>query len=323
MLKMCKVSIIVPVHDSERYLRACVASLTAQTHRDIEIVLVENASSDSSLELCRKLSETDSRIKVLHLDLGDPAYARNEGIRASEGEYIGFVDSDDTVDPDMYEQMLKLAVDKGLDVVICDLVKKYDYRSDRVEYVNDGKVTVASPMDFLKKNFKDQIAQSACTVLCRRELFDKVQFPVGRYYEDTATTWRLLQAARTAGHIARPFYHYYRHSGSIVHTASFKIHYGHVLADIERVDFINSCPEFSEAERQDLASRPMALFYRHFKKMVKLAETEEEKEICRNCRDWAMSVPDGYRLKFRYNMIRISVCRCWKMFCLLQRREIL
>ena len=108
-----------------------------------------------------------------------------------------------------------------------------------------------------------------------------------------------------------------------MHTASFKIHYGHVLADIERVDFINSCPEFSEAERQDLASRPMALFYRHFKKMVKLAETEEEKEICRNCRDWAMSVPDGYRLKFRYNMIRISVCRCWKMFCLLQRREIL
>ena len=85
---MCKVSIIVPVHDSERYLRACVASLTAQTHRDIEIVLVENASSDSSLELCRKLSETDSRIKVLHLDLGDPAYARNEGIKVSEGVYL-------------------------------------------------------------------------------------------------------------------------------------------------------------------------------------------------------------------------------------------
>lgn len=316
---MSKISVIVPVHNTEKYLRKCVASLTAQTYGHIEIILVENASSDGSLALCHELASHDDRIKVIHADIGDPAHARNEGVKASTGEYIGFVDSDDTVEPDMYEQMLSLAEKSDLDIVFCDFVKTYDYRTNRFEFASDGTAAVGTSKEFLEKIFKDQIPNSVCTLLCRRRLFNDVHFPVGRYYEDTATTWRLVLAARTAGYIARPLYHYYRHSGSIVHTPSFKIHYGHVLADMERIDFINSCPEYSAAEKMELGSKSLALFYRHFRKMIVLADSEAEKEICFRCREWLMSLPKGYKLKFKYAMISQGVRNYWNLFCIAHR----
>lgn len=316
---MHKISVIIPVHNAEKYLRTSVASIKAQTYKSIEIVLVENASSDGSLALCYEIAAEDPAVKVVHSDLGDPSNARNEGILASSGDYIGFIDSDDTVDPEMYDQMLKLVIEEKLDIIFCDFVKKYDYRSDRQEYADSGKITIESPMELLKKNFKDQIPQSACTLLCKKELFDNVKFPVGRYFEDTATTWRLLLEAKKAGHIARSFYHYYRHGGSIVHTASFKIHYGHVLADMERIDFINSYSGYSDSERLELGARPLALFYKHFSKMVKLARTDEEKQECIRCREWSLALPSDYRLKFKYSLLRTLTRRYWKLFCFMKR----
>ena len=135
---MHKISVIIPVHNAEKYLRTSVASIKAQTYKSIEIVLVENASSDGSLALCYEIAAEDPAVKVVHSDLGDPSNARNEGILASSGDYIGFIDSDDTVDPEMYDQMLKLVIEEKLDIIFCDFVKKYDYRSDRQAYADSG-----------------------------------------------------------------------------------------------------------------------------------------------------------------------------------------
>ena len=320
---MCKVSIIVPVHNTEQYLPTTVESLLAQTYKNIEIILVENASTDGSLALSHALADKYDRIKVIHTDIAGPANARNMGIDAATGEYIGFVDSDDTVDPDMYEKMIEISIEKDLDIVLCDFVKKYDYRSDRFEYINDGKITIDDPMEFLKKNFKNQIPQSACTLLCRKELFTDVRFPIGRYFEDTATTWRLLVAAKSAGHIARPFYHYYRHGGSIVHTSNFQIHYGHVLADIERVDFINEHTAYTDAEKTDLGGKSIELFCKHLKKMVALAKTEEEKQACLESRKWLLNLPVKYRLRLKYRFTYMTILQCWCIFCLLRRKDII
>lgn len=316
---MPKISIIVPVHNTEKYLRKCVASLTAQTYSDIEIILVENASTDNSLALCHTLAKEDSRIKVRHLDIGDPSRARNEGINAASGEYIGFIDSDDTIEPEMYEEMMKLATAENLDIVFCDFVKRYDYRSDRYVFNNSGKVTVGTAKEILKLNFKDQIPQSQCTLLCHRNFLDDVRFPEDRYYEDTATTWKLLLRANKAGHIARPFYHYYRHSGSIVHTPSFKIHYGHILADIERIEYINASADFTEEEKMKLGIKPLEGFYRHFRKMVSLAKTKEEKAICHKCRDWVISLPYEYNLRKKFSRTRTMISRHWRIYCILYR----
>ena len=316
---MHKISIIVPVHNTEKYLRKCVASIQAQTYKNIEIILVENASTDNSLALCHELAKEDDRINVIHLEVGDPSIARNEGIKASTGEFLGFIDSDDTIEPDMYEQMINLAIKEELDIVFCDFVKKYDYRSDRYIFENSGKITVAPAKEILKLNFKDKITQSQCTLLSRKEIFSDIHFPENRFYEDTATTWKLLLKAQKAGHIARPFYHYYRHSGSIVHTPSFKIHYGHVLADIERIEFINASQLYSKEEKLELGIKPLEGFYRHLRNMVSLAKSKEEKDICIECREWSMGLPHEYRLRKKYSRIRNMANNHWKTFWILNR----
>ena len=316
---MHKISIIVPVHNTEKYLRKCVASIQAQTYKNIEIILVENASTDNSLTLCHELAKEDDRINVIHLDVGDPSIARNEGIKAATGDFLGFIDSDDTIDSEMYEQMLNLIIKEELDIVFCDFVKKYDYRSDRYVFENSGKVIVASAQEILKLNFKDKITQSQCTLLSRKKLFDEISFPENRYYEDTATTWKLLLKAKKAGHIARPFYHYYRHSGSIVHTPSFKIHYGHVLADIERIEFINASQMYSKEEKLELGIKPLEGFYRHLRNMVSLAQSKEEKATCLKCREWAISQSSEYKLRKKYSRIRNMANNHWKTFWILNR----
>lgn len=316
---MYKISIIVPVHNTEKYLHKCIESILAQTYKNIEIILVENASTDNSLSICHEFVAKDDRIKVIHLEIGDPSYARNEGIKASTGDFLGFIDSDDTIEPDMYEQMINLAIKEELDIVFCDFVKKYDYRADRYVFENSGKITVASAKDILKLNFKDKITQSQCTLLSRKEIFSEIAFPENRFYEDTATTWKLLLKAKKAGHIARPFYHYYRHSGSIVHTPSFKIHYGHILADIERIEYINGSKEYTNNEKHELCIKPLEGFYRHFRKMVALAKNKEEKDICLKYRDWANSLPHEYNLRKKFSRMRNMISNHWKIFWLMNR----
>lgn len=320
---MPKVSVIVPVHNTAKYIEDCVESITNQTLKDIEIILVENASTDNSLEICSSLSQNNARIKVVHSDIGDPSLARNIGIEASSGEYLGFIDSDDTVAPEMYADLLELLESESLDIVFCDFMKKYDYRSDRYVFENTGKMTVASAQEMLKLNFKDEIPQSICTMLCRRFVFDNIRFPVGRYYEDTATTWKLILASEKVGHIARPYYHYYRHSGSIVHTASFKIHYGHVLADMERIDYINASKEYSSQERLELGIKPLEGFFRHFRRMVSLAKSQEEKDICLKCREWLVNLSGEYKFRRKFSRVRNLVTNHWGMFCILSRLKMI
>ena len=116
---MPQVSVIVPVYNAEKYLSECVDSILAQTLRDIEVILVDDGSTDSSPSICDAYAEKDSRIQVIHKANGRAASARNAGLKLAQGEYIAFVDSDDWIAPDMYEKMLAA----GADVCLCDYVR--------------------------------------------------------------------------------------------------------------------------------------------------------------------------------------------------------
>lgn len=116
---MCKVSIIVPVYNAEKYLSECIDSILSQTLTDLEVILVDDGSTDSSPELCDGYAQQDTRVKVIHKPNGRAASARNAGLRAASGEYVAFVDSDDWISPEMYEKMLQT----GADVTLCDYVR--------------------------------------------------------------------------------------------------------------------------------------------------------------------------------------------------------
>lgn len=116
---MPQVSVIVPVYNAEKYLAECVDSILAQTLRDIEVILVDDGSTDTSSSICDAYAEKDSRVQVIHKANGRAASARNAGLKIAQGEYIAFVDSDDWIAPDMYEKMLAA----GADVCLCDYVR--------------------------------------------------------------------------------------------------------------------------------------------------------------------------------------------------------
>ena len=116
---MPKVSVIVPVYNAEKYLHECVDSILAQTLRDIEVILVDDGSTDSSPSICDQYAEQEDRVKVIHKANGRASSARNAGLQAASGEYIAFVDSDDWISPEMYESMLA----QNADVCLCDYMR--------------------------------------------------------------------------------------------------------------------------------------------------------------------------------------------------------
>lgn len=115
-----KVSIIIPIYNAEKYLAQCIESAMNQTLKDIEIVLIDDGSKDGSAQICKKYVELDSRVTYYYKENEGLAAARQDGIERSSGEYIGFIDSDDWIEPDMYEKMYNAAVENNADVVLCN-----------------------------------------------------------------------------------------------------------------------------------------------------------------------------------------------------------
>ena len=123
---MPKLSVIIPIYNTEKYLRDCIESILAQTFTDFELILVDDGSADRSGAICDEYCQLDGRIKVIHQKNGGVTVARKRGTEAASGDYISFIDSDDWIEPNMYHDMWKKADMYNADIVFCDiLVEKY------------------------------------------------------------------------------------------------------------------------------------------------------------------------------------------------------
>lgn len=304
---MAKVSIIVPVHNTESYLRACVASLTEQTLRDIEIVLVENCSTDNSLALCHELASADSRIKVLSIDKADLSTARNEGVKVATGEYIAFVDSDDTVLAEMCEELYTLATKHDLGVVCFMLHKVYDNRADKYIYPNDGSVNLLSAKEMTTLNLTDKSPSYVCTHLFRRDLFDALAFPENIYYEDRASTFRFTAACGKGAIVYKSYYRYYCRDGSISRSFGWKHFRDFAFANLCRLEFINHSGVFAKEEMAAVASASADSFLRKLRHMLAKAKTPEQRsEALSWCKKLNL-IPKGTRLPLKARMIRLYI----------------
>ena len=127
---MKKISVIVPVYKAEDVLIKCVESILTQTYKNLEVILVDDGSPDHSGAICDQYVKKDNRVKVIHKKNGGVSSARNCGLDVATGDYCTFVDSDDYIDPTMYENMMKKAKQFDCDVVMCDCVKEYGDRSE-------------------------------------------------------------------------------------------------------------------------------------------------------------------------------------------------
>lgn len=220
---MSLVSIIVPVYNVEPYIETCIQSLIRQTMGNIEVILVDDGSTDRSGELCDQYAEADERIRVIHKQNGGLSSARNAGISAAKGEYLLFVDSDDYVSASLVEKTVSCAEQNQADVVV------FDYQE--IELCSGGKKTRTSALPAGQVIHAESVPQlllitpSACNKLYKRSFWEMTQivYPEGRNFEDLSVIPRiLLQAGRVVYLEGDPLYFYVLREGSIMRSGAFE-----------------------------------------------------------------------------------------------------
>lgn len=209
------ISIIVPVYNVEQYLEKCITTIINQTYKNLEIILVDDGSKDSSGKICDDFSKKDNRIKVIHKTNGGLSDARNHGLRIAKGDYIGFVDSDDYIAEDMFETLYNLMENNNSDISI---VSFYEMYNNKLIGVRDSKkLENFDKLEAIKELLIDTKIQSyAWNKLFKKELFENLEFPTGKNFEDIATTLLLFEKANKVTLFEDPKYYYLRRDNSIV-----------------------------------------------------------------------------------------------------------
>lgn len=212
-----KISVVVPVYNTEEYLPRCLDSILSQTYKDLEIILVNDGSTDSSGEICNLYSQQDDRIKVIHKENGGLSSARNIAIEISRGNYIVFVDSDDWIVEDIYEHCVDVAETMKCDVVDfqCvftngEIINTNSIITNKIELV-EGKEILR---DYLLRGQTEKSPFSSCRKLYKRELFATVRFPEGKINEDIATNYKVLMNCNRIAHTSKIGYFYFQDSRS-------------------------------------------------------------------------------------------------------------
>ena len=216
------ISVIVPVYKVEAYLDRCVQSIVDQTYRNLEIILVDDGSPDNCPTMCDAWAAKDSRIKVVHKENGGSGQARNVALDIAEGQYVGFVDSDDYIAPHMYEHLLHFMTE-NVDIVECN------YKETSDDYMlfdeeNNWIHQEYTACDALSYHINDTLfRQIIWNKLYRNQTIDNIRFPVGNRIDDEFWTYRVIANARKLVHTSCNMYAYRQQPESVMH-CSFSLH---------------------------------------------------------------------------------------------------
>ena len=211
------ISVIVPVYNVERYISQCVESILEQTYADLEIILVDDGSTDGSGSICDEYKLKDNRVVVIHKCNGGLSEARNAGLDIARGEYIGFVDSDDYIEPDMYEVLYKNCERYAADLAAARFVKFNTQGEVRKNFTENIEVFSREEMLrlFIVGDRRYEITMSVWDRLYKRELISDLRFPVGKCYEDIVFSTKVIEKSKINVYIDRALYHYRLREDSI------------------------------------------------------------------------------------------------------------
>ena len=226
MSQMSKVSVIVPIYNVEKYLDKCVKSLLGQTLEDIEIILVDDGSTDNSGNIAKLFKEQNpNKVKYYRKENGGLSDARNFGMQYAQGDYIAFLDSDDYIDKNAYQEMYEKAIEENSDYVECDFIWEYPNkkRVDKREYY------------FGKQEMLTNVRVVAWNKLIKRDIIvnNKLEFPKGLRYEDVEFTYKLIPYLNRTSYVEKPFVHYIQRENSIANDQNKRnIEIFHVLDNV-------------------------------------------------------------------------------------------
>ena len=210
------ISVIVPVYNVEKYLGKCVDSILAQPYENLEIILVEDGTRDGCGAICDAYAAKDPRVRVIHKENGGLSSARNAGMDIARGEYFGFVDSDDWIEPETYETLLNLAEKYDADLVSGSRYDVAEPTGERTLGLHHEKEECISAMEMLGRVFVwDGCDSAAWDKLYRRHLFADIRYPLGMYSEDIAIFYKLMEKANRVALCPKPLYNYLHRENSI------------------------------------------------------------------------------------------------------------
>lgn len=232
---MKKVSVIVPVYNTEKYLYRCIESILDQTYKMLELILIDDGSTDSSGIICDEVAQKDTRVKVLHKKNEGAGEARNCGINIAQGEYICFVDSDDYISSRYIEIMLHAAEKYDCGIVQCDFLfgNEENYSFIEEEKEDEEPVVLDNREAFETRKTKIII----CAKLYKVELFNNIRYPKLSIHDDEFITYKLIYNSKNIALLSRALYYYYNSNGSIMRTKKEYYPENFIEAYDERIEY--------------------------------------------------------------------------------------
>ena len=242
------ISVIVPVYNSEKYLKRCIDSIVAQTYKTLEIILINDGSSDNSGKICDQYALTDSRIKVFHQANAGQANARNIGLSIARGDYIGFVDSDDWISKEMYEKLICGIYNNNADIAVCGRKTVYSSTNNSVETFCFSQPQVFNHSQAIRQFLLTEAFDGSCwDKLFKKSILDNKEFPSGYLCEDVFFTFQSLLDSSVIVHIGDPLYYYFQIDGSSSHSKLEDKTYGLILySNMIRDTVISQLPQMKE-----------------------------------------------------------------------------
>lgn len=210
------VTVVVPVYNAETTVAKTVASLQAQTYKNLDILLINDGSTDNSLEICEKLASEDLRVRVHDQENAGVSAVRNKGIELAKGTYLAFADSDDVFDPKMIEVLLENMVKENADISVCSY-QEIDSQDTKLPVIEYKSVTtkVMNSSEAINEALMNKIPLFVWGKLYRTELFQGVSFPVGRIFEDEITALKLFKKAAKTVSVEAALYYYVQNTGGL------------------------------------------------------------------------------------------------------------
>lgn len=246
------ISVIVPVYNCEPYFDHCVESIVNQTYTNLEIILVDDGSSDNCPQMCDAWAQRDNRIKVIHRVHGGSSDARNDGISVASGELFGFVDGDDYISPEMYEFLFDKLTEIDSDISVCGIEMVWnDGRSRVLTRSGNAVLDNREAMEAIVK--ESWLKQPVVNRLYKRSVVDGMLFETGKIHEDLSWSYLPISVAEKICVFDTPLYFYVQHSDSIMGAKVSEKRIDALEGKLKRLEFLKkNYPDLTEPAQKDL-----------------------------------------------------------------------
>lgn len=274
-----KISVIVPVFNVEKQLVRCVDSIVNQTYSTLEIILVDDGSTDSSGKLCDEISKKDSRIKVIHQSNKGLSGARNAGLDVMIGEYVFFVDSDDYLAIDTLEKLYHNLHRNNCDVMACGISYVWDEKTEEEAFTSNSPGIWSGHESIIQMMRTNNICTVAWNKLYKACLWQDVRFPEGCLHEDEATIYKVLYKSRLVAYMPECLYKYYQRPGSLMNAGLTGRYKDYMKAIRERIAF------FKGVNEDDLVEHSLISLMDYIKYVYRNSDGDNKVELAREFRE--------------------------------------